>query len=186
MNRQNRGIGRVLLALCTVALLGGPATGQSELERMVDEGQMSWLVGRWTAATDEGETIELAYRWQLDKNMILVNFRMGDHAYQGMIFCVPGEEKVIESGVDNRGSMVKSEWDVTWDGAVSKREVSQANGQKESMAVAISKVDKDTMKVRLYAMRYGDLAGDAWATLQFKRQPMRRSGGRQSTGTEER
>ncbi|MBE0534811.1 MAG: hypothetical protein IH624_04015 [Phycisphaerae bacterium] len=185
MNRLNLGIGRVLLALCTVSLLGGPAIGQSELERIVDEGQMSWLVGRWTAATDEGQTIELAYRWQLDKNMISVYFKMGGYAYQGMIFCVPGQEKVIEVGVDNKGSTVNCEWDVTWDGAVSKREVSQGNGQKESMAMATSKIDKDTMKVRLYAMEYGNLAGDPWAALQFKRQPVQRSGGRQSTGTDE-
>jgi len=181
MNGRNLGMGTVLLVLSAIGLLGGAATGQSALEKMVEEGQMGWLIGRWTTTTDEGENIVLVYRWQLDRNMISVYFKMGDYAYQGMIFCVPGEEKVVEMGVDSRGSTVKCQWDVTWDGAVSKRESTQVDGQKQSMAIETSKVDKNTMKMKLYAMEYGSISGDPWATLQFKRQPMQRRGGRRRT-----
>ena len=185
MNGRSLGIGRVFLVLSAIVLLGGSAMGQSALEKMVEEGQMGWLPGRWTATTDEGDSITLVYRWQLNKNMISVYFKVGDYSYQGMIFCVPGEEKVIEVGVDSKGSTVKCEWDATWDGAVSKREASQVDGQKQSMGIVTSKVDKDTMKMKLYAMEYGSLASDAWATLEFKRQPMQRRSTRRSTSTEE-
>jgi len=185
VNGRRFGIGRVFLVLSAIVLLGGSAMGQSPLENMVEEGQMGWLLGRWTATTDEGDSISLVYRWQLNKNMISVFFKMGDYSYQGMIFCVPGEEKVIEVGVDSRGSTVKCEWDVTWDGAMSKREASKVDGQKESMGIASSKVNKDTMKMKLYAMEYGSLSNDAWATLEFKRRPMQRRGSRRNTSTEE-
>ena len=185
MNGRSLAIGRVFLVLSAIMLLGGSAMGQSALERMVEEGEMGWLFGRWTATTDEGESISLVYRWQLNKNMISVYFKMGDYSYQGMIFCVPGEEKVVEAGVDSKGSTAKCQWDVTWDGAVSKREVSKADGEKESMGMATSKVDKDTMKMKLHTMEYGSLSSDAWATLEFKRQPMQRRGTRRSTSTEE-
>lgn len=185
MNGRSLGIGRVFLVLSAIVLLGGAAMGQSALEKLVEEGQMGWLPGRWRATTDEGESIVLVYRWQLNKNMISVYFKMGDYSYQGMIFCVPGEEKVIEVGIDSKGSTIKCEWDAAWDGAVSKRETSQVDGQKRSMAIVSSKVDKDTMKMKLYAMEYGDLSSDAWATLEFKRQPMQRRGSRRSTSTEE-
>ncbi len=185
MNGRSLGIGRVLLVLSAIILLGGSAMGQTPLEKMVEEGEMGWLFGRWAATTDEGESITLVYRWQLNKNMISVYFKVGDYSYQGMIFCVPGEEKVIEVGVDTRGSTVKCEWDVTWDGAMSKRVASKVDGEKESMGIASSKVDKDTMKMKLYAMEYGSLSNDAWATLEFKRQPMQRRRNRPATSTEE-
>ncbi len=185
VNEKSLGIGRVFLVLSAIVLLGGAAMGQTALERMVEEGQMGWLPGRWTATTDEGDSITLVYRWQLNKNMISVSFKVGDYSYQGMIFCVPGEEKVIEVGIDSKGSTHKCEWDVTWDGAMSKREASKVDGQKESMGIASSKVNKDTMKMKLYAMEYGSLSNDAWATLEFKRQPMQRRSNRRSTSTEE-
>ncbi len=185
MNARSFGIGRVFLVLSAIVLLGGAAMGQSALEQMVEEGQMGWLPGRWTATTDEGDSITLVYRWQLNKNMISVYFKMGDYSYQGMIFCVPGEEKVIEVGVDSRGSTVKCEWDVTWDGAMSKRVASKVDGQKESMGIASSKVDKDTMKIKLYAMESGNLSSDAFATLEFKRQPIQRRRNRANSRTQE-
>ena len=184
MNGRNLGIGRVLLVLSAIVLLGSAAMGQSALERMVEEGDMGWLPGRWTTTTDEGESIVLVYQWQLNKNMISVYFKMGDYSYRGMIFCVPGQERVIEAGVDSKGSTAKCEWDVTWDGAITKRVASKVDGEKESVGIATSKVNKDTMKMKLYTMEYGSLSSDAWATLEFKRQPMQRRGNRQNTSTQ--
>ena len=185
VKEKSLGIGRVLLVLSAIVLLGGAAMGQSALENMVEEGQMGWLPGRWTTTTDDGESIVLVYQWQLNKNMISVYFKAGDYSYRGMIFCVPGEEKVVEVGVDSKGSMVKSEWDATWDGAVSKREASQADGEKQSMGITKSKVDKDTMKMKLFTMEYGDLSDDAFATLEFKRQPIQRRRNRANSRTQE-
>ena len=185
MNGRSLGIGRVFLVLSAIVLLGSAAMGQSALEKMVEEGQMGWLPGRWTATTDEGDSITLVYRWQLNKNMISVYFKVGDYSYQGMIFCVPGEEKVIEVGIDSKGSTAKCEWDVTWDGAVSKRESSQADGQKQSIGILTSKVDKDTMKMKISAMEDGNVSSDVFATIEFKRQPMQRRGTRRSTSIEE-
>jgi len=80
MKRRTHATLATLLVLSTVLLLGSSASAQSQLERLVEEGQMSWLAGQWTATTDEGQTITLTYRWQLNKNMISVAFKMGDYS----------------------------------------------------------------------------------------------------------
>lgn len=188
MNSRRIGFGGLLVVmLASVMLVGGIARGETAMEQMVVEGDSGWLLGRWVASTDEGE-VTLVYRWTLEKNAIAVYFKMGDYSYQGMIYVVPGEEKVAEMGIDSKGGITKSEWDVTWDGLVSKREVKKVDGGTDEMGLVSSKVDKDTMKMKVYGIEWGSLANDPMATIDFKRkpmqrQPMQRRGTRGSTRT---
>ena len=176
MNSRRFGFGGLLVVmLASVVVLGGFAQGESALERMVAEGDSGWMMGRWVASTDEGEAT-LVYRWGVEKNAIIVSFKMGDFSYQGMIYCVPGEEKVIEIGVDSKGGITKSEWNVTWDGVVSVRETSQVDGQTQEMGLVNSEVDKDSMKLKIYGIEWGSLASNPAATLDFERKPMQRRG----------
>lgn len=178
MNIRRSGFGSLLIVmLASVFVLGGFAQGETALERMVAEGDTGWMIGRWVANTDEGE-LTLVYRWAVEKNIIIVAFTMGDYSYQGMIYCVPGEEKVIEVGVDSKGATTKSEWNVTWDGVVSKREVSQVDGQTQEMGLVNSKVDKDSMKLKVYGIEWGSLASNPSATIDFERKPLQRRGTR--------
>ncbi len=82
------------------------------------------------------------------------------------------------------GNTVKVEWDASWDGLVSKRSITKANGDTEGMGVVYSKVDKDTMKVEIFGMEYGSLSSQSMGSLNFKRQPMQRRTRTRSTSAE--
>jgi len=147
------------------------ATAQEKLGDLVEEAGFNWMIGRWTATTDDGQEIEMIYRWGLDKYMATVDFKMGEYAYRGMIFYVPNEQKVVEIGVDNRGGTAKGTWDMEGEKAISKSERTQADGETMRTAMLNSKVNDKTMKVAVYRVEAnGEQADEPWATLEFKRQ----------------
>ena len=144
---------------------------QEKLGDLVEEAGFNWMIGRWTATTNDGLEIEMLYRWGLDRYLATVDFKMGEYAYRGMIFYVPTEQKVVEVGVDNRGGTAKATWDIEGEKVVSKGERIQGNGETVRVAIINSKVNNKTMKMELYSIdSSGERAYEPWATLEFKRQ----------------
>jgi len=147
------------------------AAAQEKLGDLVEEADFNWMIGRWTATTDDGQEIEMLYRWGLDRYMATVDFKMGEYAYRGMIFYMPNEQKVVEIGVDNRGGTAKGSWEMDGEKAISKSERNQADDEIMRVAMVHSKVKAKTMKVEVYQVEAnGEQADEPWATLQFKRQ----------------
>ena len=163
---------RVLLALAAgLVIWTSAAAAQEKLGDLVEEAGFNWMIGRWTATTDDGQEIEMLYRWGLDKYMATVDFKMGEYAYRGMIFYVPSEQKVIEIGVDNRGGTAQGTWEMEGEKAISKSVRTQADGETMRTAMLNSKVNGKTMKVAVYRVEAnGEQADEPWATLEFKRQ----------------
>ena len=163
---------RIVLLLATgLAIWASPAKAQEKLGDLVEEAGFNWMIGGWTATTDDGQEIEMTYKWGLDRYMATVDFKMGEYAYRGMIFYVPSEQKVVEVGVDNRGGTAKGTWDMQGEKAISKSERTQADGETMRAAMVHSKVNAETMKVAVYQIREtGEQADEPWATLQFNRQ----------------
>jgi hypothetical protein len=163
---------RAFLLLATGLLIWtSAAAAQEKLGDLVEEAGFNWMIGRWTATTDDGQEIEMTYKWGLDKYMATVDFKMGEYAYHGMIFYVPNEQKVVEVGLDNRGGTAKGTWDMEGEKAISKSERTQADGETMRAAMLHSEVDAETMKVAVYRIEEtGEQADEPWATLQFKRQ----------------
>ncbi len=159
--------------LLTVGLViwTSSAAAQEKLGDLVEEADFNWMIGKWKATTDDGQEIEMSYRWGLDRYLATYDFKMGEFAYRGMIFYVPTEQKVVEIGVDNRGGTAKATWDIEGEKAVSKSERIQADGETVRMAIINSKVNNKTMKMMLYGTdSSGEQADEPWATLEFKRQ----------------
>lgn len=163
---------RTFLLLATGLLIWtSAAAAQEKLGDLVEEAGFNWMIGRWTAATDDGQEIEMTYKWGFDRYLATVDFKMGEYAYRGMIFYVPNEQKVVEVGVDNRGGTAKGVWEIDGEKAISKSERTQADGETMRAAMLHSKVDAETMKVAVYQIQEtGEQADEPWATLQFKRQ----------------
>jgi hypothetical protein len=164
------GFGTAVILLSVVLGLCGGARGQQKLGDLVSEYGFEWLIGRWSTAVEEEQVVDVAYRWGLDRHAVMVDFRMGEYAYQGMIFYVAGEEKVVEVGVDNRGGNSVGAWEPDGEKAVSKSRRVDGDGQSREMAMVHTKVDARTMKVTLYAVEDGKLADEPWGTVEFKRQ----------------
>jgi len=163
---------RTFLALAAgLVIWTSAAAAQEKLGDLVEEAGFNWMIGKWTATTDDGQEIEMLYRWGLDRYMATVDFKMGEYAYRGMIFYVPNEQKVVEIGVDNRGGTAKGTWEMEGEKTISKSERTQADGETMRTAMVHSKVKGKTMKVAVYQVESnGEQADEPWATLEFKRQ----------------
>lgn len=174
MNERNLSLGCmgktcvVLLAL--LAVCSGPAVAQQSLGDIVTDMGFDWMVGRWTATTDDGDQIQLAFRWAAEKHAIIVDFKMGQISSHGMIYYSPLDEKVYQIGIDSEGNITKGTWDIVGERAIVKTERTDAYGEKRSMALGHSKAGADAMKIELFSIEYGEVAATSSYTMEFKRQ----------------
>ncbi|UCG59003.1 MAG: hypothetical protein JSU70_05740 [Phycisphaerales bacterium] len=162
----------VCAMLLTLALIPACGTAQTSLGDIISQQGLDKAVGLWAATTDDGQRVLLSYQWELDRHIVMVHFRMDTLAYRSMILYQAGENKVIEVGGDNRGTVVKGTWDVSGGKAVLKSQRTDPNGQTSSMGMTLSMRDDDSLTMAFYAIDGDELVGDPWVTLQFKRQTM--------------
>ncbi len=161
----------VLWATAILVICSGSAVAQQSFRDLAKEYEADWIVGRWTATTDDGTEIQLVYKWELDGHLVTVDLKMGEYVSRGMIFFVPGEEKVVQVGVDNRGGRSKGTWEEQDGKLVSKSENIDADGNVQKSAAVFSKVDAKTIKIVLYGVdQYDELDNEPWFSLDFKRQ----------------
>ena len=160
-----------LLALVVLIIWSGSAMAQQSLRDLTQEYGGGWLVGRWTATTDDGTEILLVYRWVLDGHAIIVDMKMGEYASHGMIYYVPDDEKATAISVDNRGGRAKGTWVAQDDKLISKSERIDAEGNAQKSGTVYTKVDANTIKIALYGLsQYDELNDEPWFTMDFKRQ----------------
>jgi hypothetical protein len=160
-----------LVVLATIVVLATGANAQERLGDLVTDYGYGWLIGKWQATTDEGDTISFEYKWQLDKHAILVHVKMPEFEYAGMIFFRPMQEDVVQIGVDNRGGNGKGTWDAMDGKALLKYEHTSADWETHRMAIAHGKVDNNTMKTEIYEMdSTGWVSPQPSHTLQYKPQ----------------
>ena len=165
-------IGKTVLWVTAILIIwSGSAVAQQSFRDLAKEYGVDWLAGRWTATTDDGTEIQLVYRWELEGHLLSVELKMGEYVSRGMIFFIPGEEKVIQVGVDNRGGRSKGTWEEQDGKLVSKNENIDTEGNVQKSAAVFSKVDAKTIKIALYALdQYDELNDESWGSLDFKRQ----------------
>jgi hypothetical protein len=156
----------VLLVIFTV-----PAVAQQSLGDLVAEGGYDWLIGKWIATTDEGDQLVFEQKWTLDRQAILVDFKMRDFKMSAMIVFVPSREEVIQIGADNQGGIWKGTWRDEYGSAVHTMEHTQADGEVQKAEIVHTKVDAGTMKAAMYGLdSNGYRNSEAWSTLTYKRQ----------------
>jgi hypothetical protein len=166
---------RTKAILLVAILIGcGSAVAQESFQDFVKEQGLGWVTGRWTAQTDDGQTIELGYRWVLKGQMIVSTFKMGEVASQGIIYMIPDEEKVVEVGMYSDGARTKATWEPQGEKLVSIREKIGPDGDTQKIAVILSKGRGRTMSAAIHAFEYGSMADEAMATLEFKRVPAKK------------
>ena len=158
------------LALAVMCIVSSTsALSQQKLGDLVAEGGFDWIIGKWVASTDQGQPIQLVYKWELDKHVVTAHFKMDNYESLGMIY-LAAEDKIVQTGADNQGGTSKAVWEAMGDKAISKTESTRADGQVNKMGIVQSKVDANTMKVEVYAIEStGKLADTPWATLECKR-----------------
>jgi len=161
----------LLLGLGLLVVSTAPAAAQQSIGELVTDYGYDWLMGKWTATTDDWETVELEYKWGLDRHVILVDFKMGDFKYHGMIVFVPSREEVVQMGVDNQGGLYNGTWSDDYSGAAHSMENTKIDGTKAKSEMVHTKVDSNTMKIGVYNVDSYGYRGSSQGTLNMKRQP---------------
>ena len=160
----------VLVLAAGLLVCASGAAAQEKLGDLVTEGGFDWMIGEWTATTDQGDKIDLVWKWELDKHMLSVHLKWPNYEYRGMIYYVPAEEKILQVGADNRGGNGKGLWEANGSKAVHKYEHTGADGRIHKMGMVHSQVDKDTMKAEIYEITdTGQLGESPALTTEYKR-----------------
>ncbi len=166
-----RNVSLVIAVLLAVSVV--PAGAQDKLGDLVDEFGYDWMIGNWSATSDEGQQVELEYKWILDKNAMCVNMKMGEFKYHGMIMFVPSKEEVVQLGADNMGGTWTGTWGEDYDGAVNRNQRLDTYGTTETMDLVYVKVDNNSFKVKQYSVESGSRSSQASGELTFKRQEVK-------------
>jgi hypothetical protein len=166
----------MFLVTAILVILSSSAVAQQSLRDLAREYGVDWLAGRWAATTDDGTTILLVYKWELNGHLLSVDFKMGQYASRGMIFYSPGSENATQVGVDNMGGRSKGKWEIRDDGTlISKSEYVDAEGNVRKSAAVYKNLDAETIKIALYGLNEdGDLNDEPWFNTEFKRQPTKK------------
>jgi len=145
---------------------GGSADYQT-LADLVSQGGYEWLIGKWGATKDD-RTYQLEHTPILDKHAALVNVKIGDFQYRGMVTYAPASQEIAQVGVDNMGRIWKGTWEQGDEGAVHKVDVTRADGTTQKIQIVYIKGDNDTLKTKEYTIEGG--SPTLRDELTFKRQ----------------
>lgn len=147
----------------------GKYTDYEKLGDLLAQGDYEWLVGKWLAGDSEGQ-YALEHTWALDRHAMLMDLKIGEFVYHGMVFYVPAKQEIVQVGADSIGGVWKGTWSQGYDGAVHKVEYTGADGTTRKMEHVYVKSDNDTFQVKEYTVDGGSRASEARRTLTFKRQ----------------
>ena len=159
-----------LVVAVLLAVLAIPAGAQEKFGDFVAEYGYDWMIGKWSATGDEGQQIELEYKWILDKCAMCVDVKIGDFKYHGLILGVPSREEIIQIGADNMGGTWNGTWDEDYEGAVNRNQRLEPDGTTETMDMVFIKINNDSFKVKEYSVEAGYRASSARGETTFKRQ----------------
>jgi hypothetical protein len=173
MNQAKRAnLRNIILAAAAIFIIATTgANAQQKLGDFVSEGGFDWIIGNWEATSDEGDKIELVYKWELDKNMVSMLLKWPNNEYRAMIFYKPTEDKIVQVTVDNKGGTGTGTWEQDGGKAVLKHEHTGSDWQTSKMGFVHSKVDDNTMKWEIHDLySSGELSDYPSYTIEFKRQ----------------
>jgi len=161
-----------LLALTILVLVcGTQAAAQQSLGDLLAESGFEWMSGKWLAETDDGQELQLVFKWELDGHVISVHFKSPEFEYRGIILYKAAEEQVVQVGADDQSGSARGTWVPDGDRAILKHERTGAWGETERMGIAQSKVDDNTMRWEIYELYSdGQLAVAPNFTIEFNRQ----------------
>jgi len=160
-----------LVIAVLLAVSASPVVAQDKLGDFVAQYGYDWLIGNWAATSDDGQQVEVEYKWILDKYAMSVNLKMGDFKYQGMIMLVPSSEEIVQIGADNMGGTWNGTWTEDYDGAVNRNKRLEPYGETQTTDMVFIKVDNNSFKVKQYLVEEGGYrASQATGELTFKRQ----------------
>lgn len=159
--------------VCLLALVGFVSVAQAQSAKLGDlaaEAGVDWLVGDWQAVTDSGDTIFISFKADLDNRVGSVHFKDRRSESKGIVVLDPVSGEVKYYTGNNRGDVGTGVWSAEDKKAILKYKHTSADGNTSRMGLVFSKVNADTMQVKLYELSGQDELGDeSRGDLEFKR-----------------
>lgn len=147
------------------------SAGYDTLGGLLAQYGYDWIIGKWQATDDSGQTYKLNWTWALDENAIVLDLKTDQFSLRSMLAFNAPKEEVIQFGADNMGRTMKGTWGEDYQGAVLRSEVLMPYGSPQKTEHVFSKVDNDTFKVKEYAVESdGWRASSPSGEVTFKRQ----------------
>ena len=166
MSKKSSLVAMILILLCT-----GQTWAQMSLGDMVREGGNEWIIGTWKAYTDDGDSVTLSYKWELNENMISTTVKSPEFQSMGIIITGSSDTEVRQVGADTMGRTIEGTWTGEYGTAVLRQTTTNQYGDKEVTEFTVSKRGADTMVVSIR-----NISNTGWSdtypniTLEFKRQ----------------
>lgn len=136
---------------------------------LVSQAGYEWMAGKWLA-TDGDQRYELEHKWSLDKHVVVMDLKMGDFSYHGMVMLNPAWQEIFQVGADNQGGLWKGAWDQSYEGITHRVEYTQPYGAVRRMEHVYVPDNDDAFKVKEYSVTSGSRASEPGLTLTFNRQ----------------
>ena len=158
-----------LATLFVGLVLAGGVQAQDSLADKINEADTAWILGTWTAATDNG-TVELSYKWVVKDYVIASHFKAGDSESHSLIAVDSQSGEVVQTGFDNKGSRSKGTWGPKGEIPMLKMETKTALGETNRLAVAFRRIDQNNIEAQIFELQEDGTVGDfSNFNLEFKR-----------------
>ena len=160
---------RIFLSFLTLTatMTCGTLCGQT-LGEVVAESNADWLIGEW--AEFENASTNVAFKWLLDKHVIVVSFESDSTKMHGLITFRVSENKVLYVAADNRGATGSGEWLLTDKHPTLFYKQISDSGKETSAGFVHKKIDDKTMVIAIYELnKGGKLSGEPLASPKFVR-----------------
>ncbi|MGA1238697.1 MAG: hypothetical protein ACO34E_17750 [Limisphaerales bacterium] len=161
-----------LIAIATLACsLTLTTKAQVTLASLANEANAGWMLGSWKGTTDNGDSMELGFKWELDKHMIVLTINAGGMEAKGFTVMEPGSELPSYMGVDNQGSVSKGNWNYEDGALVLRLETKRAYEAPRKWAATFSGSESSGLTVKMHGLEsWGGLSYPATATIKLKKQ----------------
>jgi len=154
----------VILTLCVCA----DVTAQQSLKEMAEQDGGDWLVGTWSATTNDGTTIKLSYAWTAGGHAARVEYHMGRIEGSGLIYYSAEDDAVHEVGVNSEGRVSKGTWIPPERGHLNTVYESKDDwGAERSMGIARSLTPEGKMLLEVYEVSNGAFTGEARWSIEL-------------------
>jgi hypothetical protein len=157
----------IVLALMGLVIV---ARAQQSLGDMVSSAGLEWLAGDWQAETDNGSTIALSFKMDLDKHLCFVHQKGERSEAKGMVYVDPTSSEIKFCSVNNLGGAGTGVWSAEEGKAVLKYKHAGTDGRTMRLGMTFAKVNADSMEVKIFELSdNNELGNEARTTIKFNR-----------------
>lgn len=158
-----------------VLVITGALLAQTRLERLVNEVQADWLLGRWSGETQSGERVNLQFQWGLSRHVVIIRGQIGQTQFMGVTSVDPESDFTADFiGFDSRGARIKGGWDQDYKGDLLLRlESVLPYGETTKWGCVFKKKSENELEIKIQSLdRWGYPQDPPKSIISMKRESM--------------